>query len=325
VELRGVLVDPVDGRRPGVLTIEDGCIAAVEETGDFEAPFLFPGFIDLQIYDFAGSAAWGVTGYLATVGTSEPGVVERFLADLPEDPACLGAHIEGPYLSPEKAGAQPAAHMRAVDFDELARWLETGRVRMVTLAPEADGAFEAIECIVAAGAVAAIGHTATNYYTTRAAIERGARFATHLWNAMSGFTARTPGAIGTLLADDRVTLGVIADGRHLHPVTEDVTVRTAGPMRIALTSDMVPPPREDEATGRLHGGDRCGSALVRRVARRYGYPEAAAMASLVPARVLGLEDRGRLALGYRADIAVLAPDFAPLQTVIAGEEVWPAR
>jgi N-acetylglucosamine-6-phosphate deacetylase len=324
MELAGVLVDPIDGQRPGVVHIEDGRIAALEEAPGIEAPFLYPGFIDLQIYDVAGCAAWGVTGYLATVGTSPRGRVERFLAELPADAACLGAHVEGPYLSDEKAGAQPAEHIRAVDLDELDGWLATGRVRMVTLAPEAEGAFEAIERIVAAGAVAAIGHTATNYYTTRAAIEQGARFATHIWNAMSGFTARTPGATGTLLADERVTLGLIADGRHLHPATEDVTVRAAGPMRIALTSDRVAAPHEDEATGRLFGGDRCGAALVRRMARRFGYAEAAAMASLVPATLLGLEDRGRLAPGYRADIAVLAPDFAPLQTLVAGEQVWPA-
>lgn len=318
-----MLVDPIDGRRPGVLAIEDGRIAAVEEGGAFGAPLIFPGFIDLQIYAFAGSAAWGVTGYLATVATAERGAVECFLASLPDDPACLGAHVEGPYLSPEKAGAQRLEHIRAVDLDELGRWLATGKVRMVTLAPEAEGALEAIERIAAAGAVPALGHTAANYYTTRAAVERGARFATHLWNAMSGFTARAPGAIGTLLADERVTLGLIADGRHLHPATEDVTVRAAGPLRIAITSDMVPPPHEDEATGRLHGGDRCGAALVQRFARRYGYAEAAAMASLVPARLLGLADRGRLAPGFRADIAVLAEDFAPLETLVGGERVWP--
>jgi N-acetylglucosamine-6-phosphate deacetylase len=323
MEIRGVLVDPIDGERPGVLRIVDGRIEAVEEADGIEAPYVFPGFVDLQIYAFAGSAAWGVTGYLATVGTSATGVVERFLDALPHDPACLGAHVEGPYLNAEKGGAQALEYIRAVDLGELDGWLATGRVRMVTLAPEADGGFDAIERVVAASAIAAIGHTATNYYTTLAAIERGARFATHLWNAMSGFAARTPGAIGTLLTDERVTVGLIGDGRHLHPVTEEVTVRTAGPMRIALTSDMVLPPQEDEATGRLRGGDRCGAALVRRMARRFGYPQSAAMASLVPARLLGLEDRGRLAPGYRADLAVLAPDFAPLQTLIAGEEVWP--
>ena len=171
--------------------------------------------------------------------------------------------------------------------------------------------------------MASIGHTATNYYTTRAAVERGATFATHVWNAMSGFRARSPGAIGTLLADERVTLGLIGDGRHLHPVTEELTFRAAGPARLALTSDMVPPPQE-EPDGKLRGGDRCGAALVERMAARFGLPAAAEMACLTPARVLGLEDRGRLAPGFRADLAVLDPDFTPRETIVAGESAWSA-
>ena len=247
-ELKGLLVDPVEGARPGLLRIEDGRIAAVEPVADDDSgltaaplsrlrpaaalrddPLVFPGFIDLQIYDYARCVEHGVTGYLATVGTSARGVVERFLDELPTEAACLGAHVEGPYLNPEAAGAQAAEHIRPVDPEELDGWLQTGTVRLITLAPEVEGGLEAIERITAAGAVASIGHTATNYYTTRAAVERGATFATHIWNAMSGFRARSPGAIGTLLADERVTLGLIGDGRHLHPVTEELTFRAAGP------------------------------------------------------------------------------------------------
>jgi N-acetylglucosamine-6-phosphate deacetylase len=289
-ELRGLLVDPIDGTRPGVLRIDGGQIASVEPIADeLREPLVFPGSVDLQIYDYARCVEHGITGYLATVGTSARGVVERFLEELPDDPACLGAHVEGPYLNPEAAGAQALEHT--------------------------------IERIVDSGAVASIGHTATNYYTTRAAVDRGARFATHVWNAMSGFRARSPGAIGTLLADERVTLGMIADGRHLHPVTEELTFRAAGPARIALTSDMVAPPQE-QPDGKLLGGDRSGAALVQRVAPRFGLQEAAAMASLTPAQVLGLHDRGRLAAGYRADLAVLAADFTPRETIMAGETAW---
>jgi N-acetylglucosamine-6-phosphate deacetylase len=321
-DLRGLLVDPVDGARPGLVRIEGERIVAVEPVADeLETPLVFPGFVDLQIYDYARCIEHGVTGYLATIGTSARGVVERFLEGLPDDPACLGAHVEGPYLNPEAAGAQALEHIRTVGLDELAAWLGTGRVRLVTLAPEIEGGFDAIERIVAAGAVASIGHTATNYYTTRAAVDRGATFATHVWNAMSGFRARSPGAIGTLLADERVTLGMIADGRHLHPVTEELTYRAAGPARIALTSDMVSPPQE-QPDGKLLGGDRCGAALVQRMGARFGLAEAAAMASLTPAGVLGLDDRGRLAPGFRADLAVLDAGFSPRETIVAGETVW---
>jgi N-acetylglucosamine-6-phosphate deacetylase len=324
VELRGVLVDPVDGVRPGLLRIEGSQIAAVEEVeADLDEPLVFPGFVDLHVYDVDPSLAAGVTGYLATVGTSPRGAVERFLEELPDAPGCLGVHVEGPYINVEAAGAQAAEHVRPVDAAELDGWLATGRVRMVTLAPEADGAFEAITRIVEAGAVASLGHTAANHRTTRVAVDAGARFATHLWNAMGAVRARSPGPVGALLEEERVVVGLIADGRHLHPAIEEITFRVCGPARIALTSDAVAPPQERE-DGRLLGGDRHGAALVGRMAARFGLAEAAAMAGLTPARVLGLADRGRLAPGYRADLAVLDASFRPLRTLLAGREAWRA-
>ena len=323
-ELHGLLVDPVDGARPGSLRLEHGLIVDVQPTPDDAKELaIFPGFVDLQIYDWAPARSQGVTGYLATVGTSAKGVVDTFLTALPDDPACLGAHVEGPYLNRDAAGAQAEEHIRPIDEDELAGWLSTGAVRMVTLAPELHGAFVAIERINAAGAIAAIGHTATNHRTAMLAVDAGARFATHLWNAMSGVKGRAPGAIGALLEDDRVTLGLIADGRHLHPATETLTIRAAGPRRIALTSDLVPPPHH-LPEGTLLGGDRCGAAIVRRVAARFGLAETAMMASLVPADLLGLIDRGRLLPGFRADLAVLDAELAPLETIIAGETMWQA-
>lgn len=321
-EIQGLLVDPVDGARPGALAIDGDTIVAAEYGPGYpDAPLVVPGLIDLHVYDTHHTRANGVTGYLATVGTSAPGMVEAFLAALPDEPDCLGAHVEGPYINPEAAGAQAIEHVRPVDVDELEGWLATGRVRLVTLAPEVDGGLDAIARIVAAGAVASIGHTRANYYTTAAAIRTGARFATHVWNAMSGFTARVPGAVGTLLADERVTLGVIADGRHLHPVTEAITLRVAGPARVALTSDLVPPPQERE-DGKLLGGDRIGTALLRRVSATHGLAAAAEMASLTPARVLGLADRGRLCPGFRADVAILDESLDPCETIVAGRTVW---
>lgn len=323
--IEGILVDPVDGAHLGRLTLDGDRVVAVEEIpGEEEGALLvFPGFVDLHVYDWARSHEHGVTGYLATIGTSPPGAVERFLSELPKDGRCLGAHVEGPYLSSEAAGAQAVEHIRPVDQAELGGWLASGVVRIVTLAPEIPGAFGAIEQIREAGAVPSIGHTATNHRTTWLAVDSGARFATHCWNAMTGVRARAPGAIGALLEDERVTLGLIGDGRHLHPTTEALTVRVAGPRRIALTSDMVEPPRQ-RPDGSLLGGDRCGAAIVKRFASRFGLAETATMASLVPAELLGLGDRGRLAPGFRADIAVLDHELAPLETIVAGRTVWRA-
>ena len=135
--------------------------------------------------------------------------------------------------------------------------------------------------------------------------------------------ARATGPVPELLLNPAVTLGLIADGRHLHPRIEELTFRVAGPGRIALTSDRVAAPAQ-RPDGSLLGGDRCGARLVARMAR-FGLREAAAMASLTPARVLGLADRGRLAPGYRADLAVLAADFSPLETLSGGETIWSLR
>jgi len=311
--LGGLLIDPIDGARPGRLVLEGDLIAAVEEdpsAGD--EPFLFPGFIDLQVYESAAIAATGVTSYLQAA--QEP--LET------SDPLCLGLHLEGPFLNAEAAGAIPVEALRDVDLGQLSGWLNRGDVRLVTLAPELEGAFDAVRLIVETGAVAGLGHTTANCATVGAAIDAGARFATHVWNAMAPLQARSTGPVPELLLDERVTLGVIADGRHLHPRAEELTVRVAGPGRIALTSDLVAKPLLDD--NRLAGGDRAGAGLVARMAS-YGLAEAAMMASLVPARLLGLTDRGRLAAGFRADIAVLDPRFEPLETLVAGNTYWGVR
>lgn len=309
--LEGVVIDPVEGVYAGTLTIEGDRIASVERR-ELEArePLIFPGFVDLHVYDPSGLTASGVTGYL--LATRELRAVD--------DPLCLGLHLEGPFLNMEAAGAIPVDELLPVDAGLAEEWIAAdGAVRLVTLAPELQGALDVTERLAAAGIVVALGHTRANALTTDAAIEAGARFATHLWNATRPVRARATGSVPTLLVDERVTVGLIADGRHLHPLIEELTVRVAGPARIALTSDIVPLPAH-RPDGSLLGGDRSGAALVAHMAR-FGLQEAATMASLVPAQLLGLTDRGRVAPGYRADLAILDAELRPLQTIAAGETV----
>ena len=309
--LEGVVIDPVEGVYAGTVAIEGDRIASVERR-ELEArePLIFPGFVDLHVYDPSGLAASGVTGYL--LATRELRAVD--------DPLCLGLHLEGPFLNMEAAGAIPVDELLPVDAGLAEEWIAAdGAVRLVTLAPELKGALDVTERLAAAGIVVALGHTRANALTTDAAIEAGASFATHLWNATRPVRARATGSVPTLLVDERVTVGLIADGRHLHPLIEELTVRVAGPARIALTSDVVPLPAH-RPDGSLLGGDRSGAALVAHMAR-FGLQEAATMASLVPARLLGLDDRGRVAPGYRADLAVLDADLRPQQTIAAGESL----
>jgi N-acetylglucosamine-6-phosphate deacetylase len=305
--LTGLLVDPVDGARPGEIVVEAGRIAEVRrlEHADLGTR-IFPGFVDVHVYHPVGLVEHGVTGYLQTTRSVDVDVGRH----------CLGLHLEGPFLNPEAAGAIPLDELWPVDLDLLGRWLEDGPVRLVTIAPELPRALDAVRLVAERGAVAALGHTRANVATARAAVAAGARFATHVWNAMAPLRARATGPLPELLLDERVTLGVIADGRHLHPRVEELTVRVAGPGRIALTSDLVEPPGELE-DGTLLGGRAVGSELVRRMSR-YGLAEAGAMASLTPARLLGLEDRGRLLPGYRADLAVLDEEFDVVETLVEG-------
>jgi N-acetylglucosamine-6-phosphate deacetylase len=303
----GLVVDPVDGAYGGELVLEGGRIVEARRRGGVdESVLIFPGFLDLQVYYPADLAAQGVTGYLLATRT----------VDVDLGPLCLGLHLEGPFLNPDAAGAIPVEELWPVDLEALGRWLDRG-VRLVTIAPEMPNALDAIRLVAERGVVAGLGHTRANAATTRAAITAGARFATHLWNAMAPVSARATGPIPELLLDNRVTLGLIADGRHLHPRVEDLTVRLAGPSRVALTSDAVEPPGE-RPDGSLLGGRAVGAQLVRRMVR-FGLPAAATMASLTPARLLGLEDRGRLAPGYRADLAILDGDLEPLETLVAGK------
>src|SRR5688572_5140631 len=229
--LEGLVVDPIDGAFRGAVVVEDGRIAAVERTphGPPE-PLLFPGFLDLHVYEPDGVRDRGVTGYL---------LATRRLVE-PEDPLCLGLHLEGPFLNPDAAGAIPPDEITAVDLAAVEEWAgSSGLVRLVTLAPELPRALDAVERLAGAGIVAGLGHSRANALTVRAAVDAGARFATHIWNAMAPLRARSTGPVLALLLDERVTLGLIADGRHLHPDIEELTVRVAGPARIALTSDLV--------------------------------------------------------------------------------------
>lgn len=253
-----------------------------------------------------------------------------------------GVHLEGPFLSEEYAGAHPAHHLRPPHPDALGRVLDAGRgvLAMITLAPELDGGMAAVRAVRAAGVVAAIGHTAATYEQAAAAIDAGATVATHLCNAMPPFHHRRPGPVPACLEDSRMAVEVIADGVHLHPATLTLLARAAGPDRLVMVSDAIAAAACGDGTYAL-GGQRvevrsgravvagtdvlAGSTLTLDAALRQavaaGIDPAAAMAALTanPARVLGLVDRGRLAVGARADLVVLSEDLEVRAVMTGGE------
>ncbi len=295
--------------------------------------------------------AHGTTTLLASLVAAAPDALLRAveaLAGPVADGELAGVHLEGPWLADARCGAHDPAQLRDPDPAELDRLLRAGdgAVTMVTLAPERPGGLDAVRRISGAGAIAAVGHTDASHRLTREAIEAGARVGTHLFNAMAGVHHREPGPVVALLDDDRVTVELICDGVHVHPAVREHVLRAAGESRVAAVTDAT------AAAGMPDGRHRLGELdveVVDRVARGPGgaiagstttadamfaaivadapLPRAAAlrravaMTATTPARVLGLDDRGTLASGRRADLVVLDPDLRVREVYRGGTPV----
>ncbi len=364
-------VHGVAGPQAGVL-VQDGQIAWVG-TGAPPAPAdrevvaepgetIAPGFIDLQVNGFNGHDAaqgaqaisaisrmlpvYGVTGFLATIISSPLDEVEAFVHAArrasSEGARILGAHVEGPFLNPAFRGAHDLANLIDPTPDRIAKVLAPAP-RMMTLAPEQPGGLEAVARLHRAGVIVAAGHTGADFELAQRAIEAGVRFGTHLYNAMRGFHHRRPGVTAALLLDERVTVGLIGDGHHLHPATLEEVLRLKPPTRVALTTDQVaaagaPPGRyrlggrdvtSDGAAVRLEDGTLAGSVatmdeLVQQMAKlgETSRERAITAATESPATVLGEPRLGRLCPGAHADVIILDRQMRVRLTMIAGRIVF---
>lgn len=253
----------------------------------------------------------------------------------------LGIHLEGPWLAEKYKGAHPPRLLADPNPAEVAALLDTGRgaIKMVTIAPERAGALESIRLMTSRGCLAAIGHTNADYETTRAAIDAGARGATHLFNAMPGLKHRAPGPVLALWQDPRVVLELVVDGVHVRPELVAWVMATA-PGRVALVTDaMAAAAGADgdyllgelavevrDGVARLAGQDTiAGSTLTldravrTAVAAGVGVIPALRAASTVPAAYLGLGDVGVIEPGRRADLVVLDDDLAVNRVLWRGE------
>ncbi len=256
----------------------------------------------------------------------------------------LGIHLEGPYLNPAKKGAQNPAHIRGASLKEILEYLGVagGLLKMVTLAPEARGALEAISLLVSRGVVVSVGHTNATYEEALKAFAAGASRATHLFNAMRPIHHRDPGVVVAALESTDVFIELIVDFTHLHPATVKFAINHAGTWRTVLVSDAISaaglPDGEYSLGGlkvivrggvaRLVGGALAGSTLTLDTAVRnvvslgYTLPEASRMASLNPARSLRLAGLGDVRPGYHADLAVLDDDLRVVATIVDGEVAY---
>ena len=345
--------------RPGWIEVSRGSVQALG-TGaaprpadrDLGAVTVAPGFVDTHLHGGAGAnfcagstadtrtavalhRRHGTTTLVASLVTAGPDDLLRQVKELKNDVhAGLidGIHLEGPWLSAKRCGAHQPSLMRDPDPTEIDRLLEAGKgaIRMVTIAPERDGALAAVGQIVDAGAVAAVGHTDATYQQTKAAIAAGATVGTHLFNAMRPIDRREPGPVIALLEDDRVTVELIADGVHLDPAIYRHVTHGAGPDRVSLITDAMAAAGMADGTYRLGpltvdvaggvarvagtntvaGGTATMDAVFRFAVDHSGLPrdealmQAVRQASINPARALGLPCAG-LGGGASADLVVL--------------------
>lgn len=350
------LLDPTN--RAGARALPDGAV-------------LLPGLVDLHCHGAAGSdfasadadgsaraaghhLAHGTTSLLASVVSlrhGETSAALHALGPLVGGSNIQGVHLEGPYLSVARCGAQDPRVIRDPDLAELAEWLELaqGRVATMTVAPERPGALAAAAALAAVGAVAAVGHTDADERTTSGFLRAVAAYGrpalvTHLFNGMRPLHHRDPGPVAACLAAaarGEAVVELIADGLHLHDGTVRTVLDLVGAGAVALVTDAMAATGMGDGTYRLGaldvdvtagvarlpgresiaGGTTRLLDIVRRLVLEVGLPLADVVraASATPATVLGLaHELGSLLPGRRADLLIAGPDLEPLAVMRAG-------
>ena len=305
-----------------------------------------PGFVDLHVHALDGCglvgtgapdvpglsralARRGVTGFLATTAAAPVEDLQAVLEGLPYDVAgarCLGVHLEGPWLSADKAGAQPQGALRLPDLGALELLLAAGPPAMLTVAPELLGATALVRGATEAGVVVSLGHSTATYDQAVQAVDAGARHITHCFNAMPTLHHREPGLVGAALDLEGVTVEAIADGVHLHPAVVRLLWRACGAARVCLVSDAVDVDLPGAGAARLADGTLAGSRIGLDSAVRnlvaWGIPlaDALTMASTTPASVL--RRKHALEVSSPADLVLLDAELDVVMTIVGGEPVW---
>jgi N-acetylglucosamine-6-phosphate deacetylase len=345
--------------------------ARVIDLGD---AILAPGLIDIHIHGGAGHdvmegsdeglaaiermmARHGVTSYCPTTVTAPldqtllsleklGAAVQRAETDGHDATRArpLGVHLEGPFLSHARRGVHPPIHLQPVSDEVFNQMWDaaSGRIRVLTIAPELEGALALIRDVSRRGVCVSIGHSNATLQQARAGIEAGVRHASHTFNAMRRIHHRDPGLLGAVLTDRNVTADIVADGIHVQPVMVDLFMRAKGVEGAVLITDSISAAGMPDGTYHLGSfevevrGDRCeshgklaGSVLtldraVRNVMQfaKMSFQDSVRLATLNPARVLGLEHRkGVLRAGADADVVVFSPTGEVRQTIVGGRIV----
>lgn len=329
--------------------------------------WITPGLIDIHVHGAVGydtsdatpeavsqmgrfMARHGVTSYLPTTISAQRAAISAAIENVancaqPSDGSHhLGVHIEGPYFSPAHRGAQTERHLRDADPCEYEEWLNSGVVKLISVAPERKGVFELIRRGATMGIEFAAGHTGATYEQVIQAADQGLRQATHTFNGMLGIHHRRPGTVGAVLTDDRIYAQIIADGIHVHPAMVDLLVRAKGVSRTILITDAIRAVGLEDSRYML-GDDRivvkngisrtvegglAGSTLTMDTAIRnmisftgLSFQEILPMATSVPARAMGCYGRkGSIAPGADADITIFDRQLRIWMTIVSGTVVY---
>jgi N-acetylglucosamine-6-phosphate deacetylase len=289
---------------------------------------------------------YGTTGFLPTLITTRYDVMRQAIAAVEQAitervPGVLGIHLEGPFLNPKRKGVHDARQFCALDPEgvAIATSLRGGRT-LLTLAPELTS-IETIGRLVGEGVIVCAGHSEADYDQTREALAAGVRGFTHLFNAMTPLASRQPGMVGAAIDDDNSWFGIIADGHHVHPAAFRTAVLAKKSGGAILVTDAMPTVGDacksfvldgqnitdnagklTNATGTLAGSSLNMLSAVNNAAAyaRIDWFEAVRMASLYPARALGLaEELGAIQPGYRASMVALDPERQIRASWIDGE------
>jgi N-acetylglucosamine-6-phosphate deacetylase len=356
----GVGAALVDGTLvPGDVEIADGKISAVGLAPANGGGIASPGFVDLQVNGFAGVDFFsadsdgyrragkgllecGVTSYQPTFITSPEEQLVAALAEVPLNgaaPHVLGAHLEGPFISPERLGTHPAEARRDPDAALLQRLLAAGPVSHVTLAPELPGAQELVELLRERGVTVSCGHSDATSAEARAAFAWGVKTVTHIFNAMRPFAAREPGLAGAALVTGDVVVQVILDGVHLADDTARLVWQAAAG-RVALVTDAIAAAHAGDGAYTLAGVDfevedgiarnadrvLAGStvcmidAVCNLVTLGASVEAALSAATALPARIAGRPELGTLVPGSVADALVLDDALEIRRVLVRGED-----
>jgi N-acetylglucosamine-6-phosphate deacetylase len=352
-------------------------VPAALSTCDFGHGVIAPGYVDLHIHGGAGYdvmddiaealpaierllAVHGVTSYFPTTVTAPMDVtlralerladaiekreldLERNNADSKIRALPLGIHLEGPFISHARRGVHPPENLLAPTLALFDRFWQAarGRIRMMTIAPELEDAPEVIAEAARRGVCVSLGHSDADFAAAERGIAAGARHATHTFNAMRPLDHRSPGILGAVLTDGRVSADIIADGVHLDPAIVKLFADAKGAAQTVLITDAISATGMPEGRYRLGSfevdvrdgkcmanGKLAGSVLtmdraVRNLARfaEWDLSRAVAAASQNPARVARIANKGVLAVGADADFVVLNLEGEVLRTFFGGVE-----